>query len=163
MIAVMVLDNYKMDVHLIDIPRHDGAIEKIKRAAREFKQDIAAGREPKADLGRDSEAIRLMTQHATAGKTFDGSGQNELPVILAQRAALLARIKQDEARCEEIENEVKLLLGDAGVGQQSLGLEDHVQNHRAGRLHGGAEIDPVAENLRSPTRCGTTGWRYGRG
>ena len=54
-----------------------------------------------------------MTQHATAGKTFDGSGHNELPIILAQRAALLARIKQDEERCEEIENEVKVLLGDA--------------------------------------------------
>ena len=112
-IAVMVINAYSLDVHLVEIPRHDGAIEKIKQGAREFKEDIAAGREPKVNFGRDSDAIRAMTAKATAGKAFDATGHNELPVILAQRAALKARIKEDEARCKAIENEIKHLLGDA--------------------------------------------------
>jgi predicted phage-related endonuclease len=112
-IAGLVVDPFDMDVHVLDVPRHAATETRIALAVRAFWDDVAAEREPTPDYARDTDAIRAMTAAATAGKAFDASGHNGLPAILAQRAGLKARIKDDEARCAEIENEIKYLLGDA--------------------------------------------------
>ena len=112
-VAGLVVDAFAMDVALVEVPRHAATEARIVQAVRGFWADVAAGREPAPDFARDSDAIKAMTAAATADKTFDAGGHNSLPAILAQRAALKARIKTDEARCTEIENEVKYLLGDA--------------------------------------------------
>ena len=117
-VGALVVDPYAMDVHLIEVVRDKEIEAEIVEAVQKFWADVEAGREPPADLARDSDAIRELTRREQAGKELDLAGANELPIILAQRAALMARIKNDEARCEEIENEIKLTLGDAerGVG-----------------------------------------------
>jgi predicted phage-related endonuclease len=112
-IAVMDVDAFRMDVTLVDFPRHAATEGRIVKAVRAFWEDVAAGREPEPDFARDTESIKAMTARASAEKAFDATGHNMLPVILEQRAALMARIKQDRTRCDEIENEVKHLLGDA--------------------------------------------------
>ena len=48
-------------------------------------------------------------------KTIDLSGDNHLPVLLGERAELKDRMKGDEARCKEIETEVKFKMGDAEI------------------------------------------------
>jgi predicted phage-related endonuclease len=112
-IAALLVDAYRMDLALCEVPGHPGAEDRIRDDVRKAWADVAAGREPQPDYARDAEAIRVLTRTATTDKAFDATGHNELPVILAQRAALMARIKQDRTRCDEIENEVKHLLGDA--------------------------------------------------
>jgi predicted phage-related endonuclease len=112
-IAVLVVDPFDMDVHVLDVPRHQAAETRIALAVRTFWNDVTAGHEPQPDFARDAEAIRAMTATARGDKVFDALGHNQLPMILAQRAALQARIKDDKARCDEIENEIKFLLGDA--------------------------------------------------
>ena len=112
-VAGLLVDAFAMDIALVEIPRHAGTEARIVQAVKSFWSDVAAGREPAPDFARDAESIRGMTATATAGKAFDASGHNSLPAILAQRAALMARIKTDKARCDEIETEIKYLLGDA--------------------------------------------------
>jgi predicted phage-related endonuclease len=114
-VAGLLVDAFSMDVAIVEIPRHPPTEERIVRAVSAFWTDVAAGHEPTPDFGRDASAIKAMTARATEGKTFDASGHNELPTILAQRAALMSRIKEAKARCDEIENEVKYLLGDAEI------------------------------------------------
>lgn len=112
-VAGLLVDAFAMDVALVEIPRHAATEVRIATAVSSFWRDVEVGREPLPDFARDADSIKAMTATATADKSFDALGNNELPVILAQRAALQARIKQDKARCDEIENEVKHLLGDA--------------------------------------------------
>ncbi|MGH7935716.1 MAG: hypothetical protein ACREF8_01745, partial [Chthoniobacterales bacterium] len=86
---------------------------RIRQAVVKFCDDIAAGREPKPDYARDAEVIAAMSPAEMPGKAVDLSGDNELPVILAERAAIAARMKIDEARKKTIETEVKHKMGDA--------------------------------------------------
>ena len=113
-VAGLVVDAFAMDVAL-----GRGAAACRPPRPRSCKRCAGSGATspPAASPRPTSRAIRepsrAMTAAATADKAFDAGGHNSLPAILAQRAALKARIKTDEARCNEIENEVKYLLGDA--------------------------------------------------
>ena len=96
------------------------AEEKIREAVASFWADVSSGRQPSFDYARDGEAIAAMVGPAAKDKAIDLSGNNRLPELLAQRAALMARIKADDGRCTEIENEIKVLMGDA---EFSTGLD----------------------------------------
>jgi len=113
MIAAIVVDPFNMDLYLHEIPRHPSAEARLQDLVRRFWDDVDAGREPAADFTRDGETISAMLNKSTAGKRFDATGNNALPEILAERAKLMAEIKQKEARCEAIENEIQFMLGDA--------------------------------------------------
>lgn len=117
-VAVLVVDPFDMDVHIIEIPRDTHAEDAIAGAVRKFWHDVERGIQPAADYGRDSDAIRALAGHERSGKQCDLSGDNQLRELLEQRAALKARAKAFEARCTEIENELMHKLGDAerGVG-----------------------------------------------
>lgn len=112
-VAVLLVDAFSMDIVITESDRRPDVEMRIKQAVSQFWDDVAAGNEPQPDFARDTEAIKAMTARSTDGKSFDAAGHNTLPTILAQRASLKARIKGDEARCDEIENEIKYLLGDA--------------------------------------------------
>jgi predicted phage-related endonuclease len=117
-VAVLVDDPFNMAIHIIEIERDAHLEDAIAEAVRKFWHDVERGTQPAADYGRDSEAVRALAGHEQAGKTLDLSGDNQLPELLDQRAALKARIRAYEVRCTEIENELMHKLGDAerGVG-----------------------------------------------
>jgi predicted phage-related endonuclease len=120
-IGVMKVDAFDMRVEIFDVPRHAGAERSIIEAVRLFWEGVEAGRDPTFDYSKDGEAIAARVGFGTKGKTFDASGHNMLPPLLAQRSALMARIKDDKARCHEIENEIKLLMDDAEIIQNLPG------------------------------------------
>jgi predicted phage-related endonuclease len=124
-IAVLIDD--ARDCFIIELERNDAVEAEIIAAAATFWRNVEQGIEPPADYAKDSEAIRALTSRVTPGKTFDASGLNELPILLQQRAELMARIKSDDARCTEIENEIKLAMGDAEV---IVGLEGWRVTHK---------------------------------
>jgi predicted phage-related endonuclease len=114
-VAALLVDPHAMEVAVLSVPRHPDSELKILVAVRNFWRNVAAGLEPDPDFSRDAETIRLLMPKEQPGKTIDCSGMNELPVKLDERAQLMARIKGDEARCEEIETEIKFLMNDAEV------------------------------------------------
>lgn len=114
-VAVLLVDPHVMDVFILEVPRNSAAEAKIIGAVREFWRMIDAGQEPEPDYGRDADVIAALTPHEIKDKAIDLSGNNELPVLLDQRAQLMDRIKADEARKEAIETEIKFMMRDAAI------------------------------------------------
>jgi predicted phage-related endonuclease len=115
-VAALVVDPYRMDCQIYEIPRHAGVEARIREAVTKFWADVAAGREPDPDYGKDADLIAAMYPQAEPAKTIDLSGDNMLPVILAERAELKSRVSVDEARIKEIETEIKFKMADAEIG-----------------------------------------------
>lgn len=120
-VAVLLVDPHDMECEILEVPRHAIAEDKIRRAVENFWQAVANGIEPAPDFGRDADVIAAMRGRETPGKPIDFAGHNELPERLAERALLMQRRKRDELRCEEIETEIKYLMGDA---ERAIGLPD---------------------------------------
>lgn len=112
-VAVLLVDPHNMEVAILDVPRHADSELKILLAVRNFWQQVASGLEPDPNFSKDAEVIKLLAPRETPGKQIDFSRHNELPAMLAERAELLSRMGADEDRCDEIEAEVKYLMGDA--------------------------------------------------
>ncbi len=112
-VAALIVDPYKLDCPIFEIPRHAGVEARIEEAVRQFWIAIEFGEEPAIDYARDGALIDAMHAHSYPGKVADLTGDNHLPVLLAERAELKAKIAIADARCEEIENEVRAKMGDA--------------------------------------------------
>lgn len=113
-VAAWILDPYaEPDVEFIEVPRHAGAEQKIRDAVALFWEDVAAGREPSPDYGRDADLIAALYPSEIPLKTVDLSGDNMLPMLLAERADIKTRMGLDAARVQEIDTEVRHKMGDA--------------------------------------------------
>jgi putative phage-type endonuclease len=114
-VAVYIDDPWNDDCHICEVPRHAGAEARIREAVKKFWDDVAAGREPSPDYGRDAELFAALYPEAKPLKTVDLTGSNHLPTLLAERADLKAQIAKAEARVKEIDTEVKFAMGDAEI------------------------------------------------
>lgn len=113
--AVYIDDPWNDDCHICEIARHSGAEARIHEAVAKFWLDVEFGNEPAIDYARDGDLIASLYPDAVPLKSIDLTGDNMLPVILAERATLKERIKADQERCIEIDNEVKAKMGDAEI------------------------------------------------
>ena len=120
-VAALLVDPHNMDVAILDVPRHPPSEEKIIAAVRDFWQRVANGLEPDPDFARDAEVIKALTPREDPGKQISLAGNNILPDMLEERAALMDVRKRAELRCSEIEAEIKFLMGDAEIAN---GLPD---------------------------------------
>jgi predicted phage-related endonuclease len=112
-VAVLVVDPYKMDCKMIEIAGELAMQADIVARVRQLRDDVAAGREPQPDFAKDAEVIKLLAPHEIKGTAVDLSGNNELPMLLARREELRERMKHDEAECSVVETELKYLMGEA--------------------------------------------------
>jgi len=115
-VAALLVDAHAMDVAILEVPRHADSELKILVAVKNFWDAVGSGIEPDPNFSRDAEVIKALVPRDTSGKQIDFSGHNELPAMLEERAALMQHIKEGEARCGEIETQVKFLMGDAEIG-----------------------------------------------
>lgn len=117
-LAVLVLDTYSADMVFRDVPRHAPAEEEVRRIAREFWDNVAAGRMPKADYSRDAEVLaELYPPDATAEAPRDLSGNNRLPALLEHRDELQRALGASEAEKKAIDAEIVEALAGATVGE----------------------------------------------
>jgi predicted phage-related endonuclease len=137
-VAVLTVDPYRMDIHVIELPVDPAMQADIVSRVTRFRDDVAAGREPPPDFAKDAEVIKLLSPHERAGSVRDLSGNNELPVLLAERAEIRERMKRDKAQCEVIETELKYLLGDA---ERADGLPGWRVTYKT-EHHKGYTVDP---------------------
>jgi predicted phage-related endonuclease len=112
-VAPMQIDAFDLACSVIEIPRHATSENRITTAVAEFWDDVAHGREPAPDYGKDKNLIPYLMPRAAKDKIIDLSGDNELPTLLDQRAKLMDTIKLYSERCDEIETEVRFKMRDA--------------------------------------------------
>jgi len=112
-VAALVVDPFNMDCVIHELPRRSDVEENIRATVKKFWADVAAGNEPAPDYSKDHELIRRLYAAETAGKVFDASGDNHLPVLLEERCTLQDFIKDADARVNEIDAEIKHKMGDA--------------------------------------------------
>lgn len=114
-VAALIIDPYRLDCHIYDVPRHDGAEDRIRRAVTDFWDAIASGRTPSPDYAHDADLIAALYPRETPRKVIDLAGDNELPAMLEQRAELKARMADEKRQCEAIDAEIKYKMGDAEI------------------------------------------------
>jgi predicted phage-related endonuclease len=112
-LAAFLVNDWRAELRTFELPRHPEAEERIVAKAAEFWARVARRDPPAAVYGRDSEALTALYPREEPGKVIDLSGDNLLPGMLDERATLKAEIKAAEARCGEIDDEIKSKLGDA--------------------------------------------------
>lgn len=105
-VAVLLVDPHNMSLELLDVPRHPGAEIKIINETKRFMRDIRNGIEPDVDFARDGAVLKLLMPRERAGSVLDLVGNNELPDLLARRAAMLAEMKRMKNRCKIIETKL---------------------------------------------------------
>ncbi len=116
-VAAWIISEYdEPDVEFFDVPRHPGAEERIREAVAQFWTDVEFGNEPSPDYARDADLIAALEPEVIEGKRVDLTGDNMLPVLLAERAGLKARAKEAERRLSEIDAEIRHKMGDAEIG-----------------------------------------------
>jgi predicted phage-related endonuclease len=120
-VAPMRVDPFNLLCPILEIPRHEASEQRIRSAVKQFWRDVDEGNEPTIDYGRDKELISVLTPREIKQKLVDLSGDNELPVLLAQHSQLKAWIKAYGERCEAIESEVRWKMKDA---ERVTGLDD---------------------------------------
>lgn len=112
-VAALVVDPYRLECPIFDVPKHAGVEKKITDAVRKFWADIETGQEPQPDYGRDGVLVERLYPDELPGRLDDWTGENMMPVLLAEHAEIADRMKADAARRDEIETEIKFKLGEA--------------------------------------------------
>jgi predicted phage-related endonuclease len=118
-VAVLQVDAFDLALSIVEVPRHPAAEQRIRDAVAKFWDDVAAGREPEPDYGKDAELLKMIAPREVADKAIDLSGSNEFPALLDQRAEIMAGINVYEARKNEIETQIKFALRDC---ERAIGI-----------------------------------------
>jgi predicted phage-related endonuclease len=105
-LAIMVCSS-TYPLHLFDVPRHDGAEQKILAAVAEWWRAWDAG-----EIAAPAPADQIAAD-VDDGSHRDLSGDNELPALLDEREGLKAAVGTAEKRLKEIDYEVKNRIGAA--------------------------------------------------
>jgi predicted phage-related endonuclease len=113
--AVYVDDPWDDTCEICEIARHPEAEARIRDAVAKFWSDLDFGIEPAIDYARDGNLIAALYPKAIPLKTIDLTGDNMLPVILAERERLKGDVKVAQARLIEIDTEIKAKMGDAEI------------------------------------------------
>lgn len=113
--AVYIDDPWCDDCEICEVARHAGAEQRIRDAVAKFWLDIEFGIEPALDYARDGELIAALHPDEIPAKTIDLTGDNMLPVLLAERERLNADVAAAQTRLIEINNEIRAKMADAAI------------------------------------------------
>lgn len=112
-VAALVIGTYSAELVEHEVPRHVGAEDRIRGIVRTFWEDIAAGRQPRADYARDAETIDTLNREMRPGATVDLTGDNRMPALLAEREIAKAAEKAAREEAKRIEAEIAEKIGAA--------------------------------------------------
>jgi predicted phage-related endonuclease len=151
-LAAFVVDSYSAELHLFDIARHPEAEKKIVEIAREFWDNIAAGRRPAPDYTRDAETIAAMfPPDPDVPAPLDLSADNRIYSLLEERARLKAEEKAAVDQCKALDSELVDKLQGATVAIAGEWKITRKMQHRDERLQPASDF-PVMHVTRPKAR-----------
>jgi predicted phage-related endonuclease len=117
-IGALILDRYgNWWPHVFTMQRHPQAEAKICDKVKKFWDDFDAGKVPPLDPARDADTIAQMYPKPVTKIPLDLSADNQLPIVLAERALLQAQMRPLKKRVDEIDVEVKSKVGEYGLAR----------------------------------------------
>jgi predicted phage-related endonuclease len=129
-IAALIVDGYRFDLHEYIVPRHDAAERRIQEGVAKFWGDIAAGRTPQFDYTADRSLLAVMYPRHAVGKIVDLRGDNELPGLLDERERLKDEAEEKIDQQRAIETRLMAQMGDAEAAQINGWRITFKQQHR---------------------------------
>lgn len=129
-IAALVVDTFTAELVIFQVERHPAAEEKIRKAVAQFWADIADGKQPYADYGRDGELLLKLYKPKEGIEPLDLSADNLLPEILEERRGLMDTVKRCEERLAAIKAEVIHKLNGATIAVLPGWSISHKIQHR---------------------------------
>jgi predicted phage-related endonuclease len=111
-IAALVVDGFRFELHEYIVPRHEAAERRIRDGVAKFWDDIGAGRTPEFQAA-DRALIGVMYPRETPGSIIDLRGDNELPRLLLRRERYKGLIEQMTDRQRAIETRLMAQMGAA--------------------------------------------------
>lgn len=121
-VAALPIDP-NMDLALHEFDRNPGVEHKIRIGVKTFWADVEAGVEPEPDYAADAATIAALSPplpKELRGGQIDLSGNNELPGLLEERAAINEAMGEAEDRRDAIDAEIKWMMGDA---EEAIGVD----------------------------------------
>lgn len=109
--VVAFVIGFGLELHVIDVPIHQGVIDRLRDETAIFWTSVLAGLPPEPDYGADGALIARLYRDDN-GREIDLTGDNALPGILEERAELKDRMRADKARLDEIDAEIIAKLGE---------------------------------------------------
>lgn len=113
LLAALVISTYSADLHLFAVSRHASAERRIRTLVEQFWDNVASGRRPAADYGRDAATLAAIYPQSVPEPVLDLTGDNLLPERLNERLMLKTGIGVMEERVSEIDTEIRDKLGEA--------------------------------------------------
>ncbi len=127
-VAALVV-GFGLDLHVIDVPIHDGVITRVRGAVADFWRLVDSGNTPDMDYGRDADLIRRL--YATDdGSTVDLTADNRLPELLDQREGLSAAVNDGQKRLKAMNAEIIAAMGSATTALVASGVVTAKTIHR---------------------------------
>lgn len=111
-IGVLVISEWTFQCFVFEIARNANAERRLRKAAAKFWKSLDAGEVPTLDYARDGDLIDLMYPTAKPGNVLDLTANNRIRELLDQRELQKTLKKEAESAEQEIENEIKALIGD---------------------------------------------------
>lgn len=104
-LAVLAIDAFGATFKTFDVPRHAGAEQRIRTAVDHFWDDVAAGKQPRADYARDLDLLQSLYQPEEKIPARDLTGDNRMPLLLAEYETLKAEIRERDERIDALKAE----------------------------------------------------------
>jgi predicted phage-related endonuclease len=110
-VAALVDDGFRVELHEYEVPRHKEAEARLKDGVARFWDSLARDEMPKFDFAVDRALIGVIFPTAWSGSVLDLRGDNELPIRLAERDALKEKIDALIDRQRAIETMLMAKMG----------------------------------------------------
>ncbi len=111
--VVAMTVSFGVDMHLIDVPIHDGVVTRVRSAVADFWRTVDAGRKPEPVLSKDGSLIEDL--YAPTGDIADLTGMNDLPSLADERERLSAAKTSADKRLKEIKAEFLVKMNGASA------------------------------------------------
>ncbi len=119
-VAPLVI-GHGLEMPLVEIEIAPGLIDAIKGKVSEFWSLVESGLELPPDFARDAEVIDAMHGTGNGRAEVDLSTSNRIRELIATREAARLAAKNAEAQVEEIDAEVKWMMGEAEIAHIGQG------------------------------------------
>lgn len=112
-VCALVIGDFTFHAHVYAIKRDAPTEARLLESAAKFWEAFDAGDQPVIDFERDGALIALMFPNETPGKIIDLTGNNMIGELLDQRESLKDVLKDAGSRLTAVDNEIKVIMGDA--------------------------------------------------